>query len=316
MHTSWMIAVAVFCTTLPSFGANDSLSGSISLSGAWALYPMVIRWSDEFRKVYPDVQFDISAGGAGKGMTDVLAQAVDIGMVSREVRDEEKARGALPIAVTKDAVIPMINIHNPGIDLLRKQGLKKDAFSGIWIRDSIHTWGKAVGTQLNAPIRVYTRSDACGAAQIWAAWLGAHQEDLTGIGIYGDPGLAEAVQKDVLGIGYNNVNFAYDNHTGLPANGLTPLPIDLNGNGRIDSDENFYASRDDLTQAIADERYPSPPARNLYFVTKGIPSSPCVQAFIIWVLTDGQQFIRESGYITLKNETLRAGMNLFDNRHE
>ncbi len=42
----------------------------------------------------PGVTFDISAGGAGKGMTDVLSSAVDIGMVSREIRPEEQEQGA------------------------------------------------------------------------------------------------------------------------------------------------------------------------------------------------------------------------------
>ena len=42
------------------------------MSGAWALYPMAVTWSEEFRKIHPGVQIDISAGGAGKGMADCL----------------------------------------------------------------------------------------------------------------------------------------------------------------------------------------------------------------------------------------------------
>ena len=44
-------------------------TGQISISGAFALYPMVVRWADEYRKISPDVRFDISAGGAGKGIS-------------------------------------------------------------------------------------------------------------------------------------------------------------------------------------------------------------------------------------------------------
>jgi phosphate transport system substrate-binding protein len=78
----------------PKAAAGSDTSGTITISGAWALYPMMMRWSEEFTRSYPDVQFDISAGGAGKGMADALAGAVDIGMVSREIHPEEIDKGA------------------------------------------------------------------------------------------------------------------------------------------------------------------------------------------------------------------------------
>ena len=63
----------------------SELQGTIRVSGAWALYPMMVNWGEEFRKIHPKVRVDISAGGAGKGVADALAGLVDIGMVSREI---------------------------------------------------------------------------------------------------------------------------------------------------------------------------------------------------------------------------------------
>ena len=80
------------------------MDGELSLSGAFALYPLAVQWAEEFRSIYPDVRVDISAGGAGKGMTDALAGVVDLGMVSREVYPPEEAKGAVGFAVAKDAV--------------------------------------------------------------------------------------------------------------------------------------------------------------------------------------------------------------------
>ena len=96
--------------------AQEGLKGTISLSGAWALYPLAVRWAEEFRKIYPDVRIDISAGGAGKGISDALNGMVDIGMVSREIYNEEISKGAYPIAVTKDAVVAVINATNPSVN--------------------------------------------------------------------------------------------------------------------------------------------------------------------------------------------------------
>jgi phosphate transport system substrate-binding protein len=85
------------------------------------------------------------------------------------------------------------------------------------------------------------------------------------------------------------------------------VPVDLNNNGKIDSDEDFYTSMNDLIAAIASGKYPSPPARELYFVMKGNPkNNKVVTDFIRWVLSDGQKYINEAGYITLSKERIET----------
>jgi phosphate transport system substrate-binding protein len=294
------------CGQTTGQSSEGELSGTITVSGAWALYPMMVRWGEEFHALHPDVQFDISAGGAGKGMADALAGAVDIGMVSREIYPEEIEQGAFWVAVTKDAVVPTVNVNNPYLAQLKAQGVNRATFEAIW-RGQITTWGEIIGDfAVTDEIHVYTRSDACGAAATWAAYLGDYgQEDLLGVAVYGDPGLAEAVSQDPSGIGYNNLNFAYDADTGRPVDGLQIVPIDLDENGQVDTDESFYTTKSDLIAAIADARYPSPPARVLNLVTKGQPSGLTL-AFIRWALTEGQALVGETGYIPLAQTQLQA----------
>jgi phosphate transport system substrate-binding protein len=148
---------------------------------------------------------------------------------------------------------------------------------------------------------VYTRSDACGAAASIAEYMGYAQEDLGGIGVFGDPGLAEAVRGDALAIGYNNVNYAYDIGTGQPVDGLTVAPLDVNGDGGVSQSEDFYADRANLLRAIADGSYPSPPSRELNLVTKDAFRGATLE-FIMWVLTDGQTMAEEAGYVPLSPE--------------
>ena len=192
----------------------ESDSGSITISGAFALYPMVNRWAEEYKKLNPGVKIDIAAGGAGKGMADALSGIVDIGMVSREVNPAELEKGAFKISMTKDAVVPVANAKNPAVADILSKGIKKDAFAAIWVTEKAKKWSDALQTKTNADIHVYTRSDACGAAETWAIFLGKKQEDLAGTGVFGDPGIAEAVRADALGIGFNNIGFAYDAKTG------------------------------------------------------------------------------------------------------
>ena len=283
-------------------------SRGLSLSGAWALYPLAVRWQEEFQKSHPGVNIDVQAGGAGKGIADALAGVVDIGMVSREINPAELEKGAVALAVAKDAVIATVSRRNPFLAEILKKGLRKETLAGIWMRKSATTWEGLLGRSGKTPVHVFTRSDACGAAETWAAYLGGHQEDLGGVAVYGDPGLAEAVRRDPLAVGFNNVNFAYDAKTLKPVAGLEICPIDLDGNGLVDPAEKFYATRDDLTRAIAGNVYPSPPARDLYFVIKGKPGRPRLAEFLEWVLTEGQKYVAEMGYIAVGPDRIASGL--------
>ncbi len=302
---SIVFAQGAACSAAPETG-KEELKGTVTISGAWALYPMVVKWAEEFQKIHPGVKFDISAGGAGKGMADAIGGMVDIGMVSRGIHAEEEAKGAWWVAVTKDAVVPTMNSGNPAVKEVLSKGISRDIFKGIWVDKNITTWAQVTGGASARTINVYTRSDACGAAETWAKYLGANQEDLTGVGVFGDPGLAEAVRKDVLGVGYNNIIYAYDTKTGLQLEGIAIIPIDINGNGTIDKEEDFYRTKDEIIRAIADGRYPSPPARDLNFVSKGRPERKETAEFIKWVLTDGQQYVGEAGYIGFTAEKIEA----------
>ncbi len=302
-------------TAESSADSSNDISGRISLSGAFALYPLAVKWAEDFQKLHPNVRIEVEGGGAGKGMTDALSGQVDFGMVSREVSDAEIAKGALGFPVAKDAVVPTVNENNPQLANLLKRGITADVAKQIWIDGTLKTWGELAGTDDQTSLSIFTRSDACGAAETFAKWFGKHQEDLGGEGVNGDPGVATAVQKNVSSIGFNNIGYAYDNNTKQPLPGIRVLPIDVNGNGQIDPDEDFYASKDSLTKAIADGKFPSPPARDLYLVSKGVPSNPAAIEFLKYILTDGQAVNDGVGYVSISREKLDAALLKLEASH-
>ena len=318
-----IVLVAVAAATLVSCGGNSSnnkvandgtLKGELSLSGAFALYPLAVVWAEEFQKLNPEVKVDVSAGGAGKGMTDVLAGVVDFGMVSREVYPQEQEKGAVGFPSAKDAVVPTINANNPALDKILAHGITKEIAHKIWIDGNVKTWGDVLGTNDQTPIHIYTRSDACGAAETFANWFGAKQEDLGGTAVFGDPGLAAAIQKDIYGIGFNNIGYAYDNDSHKLNADLQIFPVDVDENGSISADEQFYDLKDNVTKAIAEGKYPSPPARDLYLVTKGVPTDPVIIAFLKYVLTDGQKQNEPVGYIEITQEKIDKALKLLENK--
>lgn len=270
----------------------EELKGTITLSGAWAIYPTAVAWAEAFQKLHPNVKVDVSAGGAGKGAADAISGLVDIGMVSREPDSSEIGKGIVPVYILHDAVYPVVSDKNPAIQELLKKGVRKQTWINIYITGIITTWDEVVGTKIGKPIHVYTRSDSCGAAASWAKYIGdKKQEDLKGIGVYGDPGLLEASKRDPVGIGYSNFSYVFTRE-GTVVEGAKLVPIDSNENGIADPDE-IYNSREIAIKAIESGRYPA--TRKNYFFVKGKPEG-LVKEFIKFALSsEGTKIVDEVG---------------------
>lgn len=265
--------------------------GTITLSGAWAIYPTAVAWAEAFQKIHPKVKIDVSAGGAGKGAADAIAGLVDIGMVSRDPDPAEIKKGVVPVYILHDAVFPVTSDKNPALAELLKKGVKLQIWISIYIDGLITTWDQIVGSKVDKKIHVYTRSDSCGAAQSWAVYLGKKQEDLRGVGIYGDPGLLEAAKRDPIGLGFNNFSYIFT-RDGTVVKGARIVPIDSNENGIADPDE-IYESRDAAIKAIRSGRYPA--TRKNYFFVKGKPNG-LVKEFIEFALSEeGTRIVDETG---------------------
>jgi phosphate transport system substrate-binding protein len=285
------LALIAFASYRPAGAEEKEPSGTVTISGAWAIYPTVVAWAEAFQKAHPKVKIDVSAGGAGKGASDTIAGLVDIGMVSRDPDPAEIKKGITAVYILHDAVYPVVNAKNPSLNELMSRGIDKEKFSWIYITGLAIAWDDVARTGNGKPIHVYTRSDSCGAAASWAAFMGKKQEDLKGVGVYGDPGLLETVKRDPLGIGYNNFSYIFT-RDGKIVDGVNIIPIDANKNGKADPDE-IFVSRSEAIKAIESGAYPA--RRKNYLFVKGKPKG-LAKDFIAYALSDeGAKIVDEVG---------------------
>ena len=321
---STIITILILCITCFS-GCVQQEEKTIEISGANALQPMMEIWAEEYKKIHPDIKINVNGGGAGVGITQALAGAVDIGMVSRNIRESEIEQGAFWVSVAKDTVVATINANNPVKNLIYLKGVKKsqleDIFTNKYNDRTIKTWGQLIENESvnNQRIWVYTRADSCGAAEMWAKFFGNNyvQGNLTNAA--DDSATEDAPLRDKIAdnkaigaIGYNNLNTCYNLQTKKPYNGILPVPIDLNENGILDENENFYNTSTELIDAINNNIYPSPPTRQLHLVTKD-KFSGITKDFVEWILTDGQQYVSSSGYVQLTNVILKEQLDILQN---
>lgn len=85
---------------------SKKLSGKITVAGSTSVAPLMNVIADEYKKLNPDVTIEIQESGSTAGIQSATEKAVDIGMSSRELKDEEAAKLATKqIAMDGIAVI-------------------------------------------------------------------------------------------------------------------------------------------------------------------------------------------------------------------
>ena len=104
----------------------------------------------------------------------------------------------------------------------------------------------------NDPLNVYRRDKNVCASRSFAENVTGSQLDVAGTLVNGDDrALSAAVKKDINGISYNNLGLIYDLHTRKVLDSIAIIFIDFNENGKIDDDENIYATLDNVLNYLS-----------------------------------------------------------------
>jgi phosphate transport system substrate-binding protein len=286
----------IHCKDINRKAPKEKKHHYLYVSGAYALYPLAQAMADEYQQTNTHLRISIFPSSSTKGMTDVTLKKADLGMYSKDLTGEPPSK-IIYLKIAIDAVVAVTNRNNPFLDQIQKHGVTKTQFADIFCKQSVDNWGQLCDIGEDAKITVFTRSDLCGATNIWSEFLICDQEDLEGIGVYGDPGMINAIKTNPLGIGFLNMKYVFDCFTGEIYDGLAIIPIDFNSNGSIDHDESFYNNLGNLNEAIREKRYPFPLARDLFFlVNPDCLHSEALQ-YLDWVFNEGQNMITKTGYL-------------------
>ena len=100
-------------------GAAADLSGSISMVGSTSMEKFANALSESFMEKYPDVTVTAEFVGSGAGVEAVLGGTADIGNSSRNLKDEEKAKGVAENIVAIDGIAVVVDPANTVGDLTK-----------------------------------------------------------------------------------------------------------------------------------------------------------------------------------------------------
>lgn len=295
---SMMCAASVHAAVdpkLPQYAATAGVSGSVNSIGSDTLANLMTLWSEDFKKLYPNVNIQVQSAGSSTAPPALTEGTSNFGPMSRamkeaEIQAFEAKYGYKPtkIAVAIDVLAVYVNKDNPikglsvqQVDAIfsatRKCGGEKD----------LVTWGDVglTGAWEKRGISLYSRNAVSGT-------YGYFKEEALCKGdfkstINEQPGSASVVQsvsESVNGMGYSGI--------GYKTSGVRALPI-----SKTSYSELIPAD----TEHGLDGSYPL--SRQLYIYVNKKPNQPLDKLqleFFKYVLSkQGQQVVERDGYIPL-----------------
>lgn len=160
-----LLVVLLLAALLAGCGgkAADGLSGTVNLDGSTAMSGVMAALQEAFREREPGVRINCSGSGSGAGIELALAGTANIGLSSRELTEEEIARGAVGVTLALDGVAVIVHPDNPLRELSREQ--LAELFTGQAGR-----WTDVGGE--DRPVAVYGREAGSGTRTAFEAALG------------------------------------------------------------------------------------------------------------------------------------------------
>ncbi len=289
---------------------KKDISGNFSISGAYALYQLIGKLAGDFMAIHPEVKIEVTKVGTGKGIESLLTGKCQLAMISRQLTDEEINAGIWVIPVAKDGVAPIVNQKNPNLQMIIDRGLSPDEFMQVFTSGRDIFWGELLESDSRDRVSVYTRADESGAADIFAAFFYKKASDLKGTGVTGDEEMIEAIQKNPLSIGFCNFTYAFNIATGERKKDIQIIPCDLDFDNKIDRAEEPFHNLEEAHRSLWLGFYPDQLCRELTLGSMGKPTDPAILEFLYFVLKEGQNSIKITGYCPLNNVYLNYSLDL------
>jgi phosphate transport system substrate-binding protein len=305
--------IVVFLISLITFnsGAQSATLGDsqkqkiVIITGVRFAYPLVQKWIDDYNTINPAVQLVIEArGSADPSKYDIFIEAY-------EPTDEiKKTREYVYIA--RYAVLPVANSASQFAKEYSDKGLNEELIKQLFFHNVFADKDKE--QTVKVPYTPYTRLQKAGAPVVFAKHFGFEQKDIHGKAIAGsDEHLLKAILRDSTAISYLPLTLAYDHVSKKPVNGLSVLPVDFNGNGRVNDEERFYGDLATVIQRIEEagtKGIHNIPVEYIHLsVDKQNASIEAIE-FIQWIIQNGQDDLHAFGY--LKSEPARLEKEKFE----
>lgn len=266
--------------------AQTTTSSVIKITGTKFPFVIMQQWIDAYNKIHPEVKFELSKA--------IPMDSADIVIAAHAFKPGEVKSDQTIIALNRYAQLPIVNAYRPDLKALQQKGFTQHDMQQIFFP------GQNKTDQQSSTFNAYKRDKNVCATRSFSENITGKLQDLNGTTVTGDDrALSAAVVNDINGISYNNLGLVYNIQTRKVADGIAIVPIDINENGFIDENENHYATLDEILNYIDQSGETKIPQENVNVVFNKTKTNKDVLSFLQWILTDGQQYNRQYGFLSL-----------------
>jgi phosphate transport system substrate-binding protein len=263
---------------------------SIQIKGSDTMVNVAQAWAEEYKKLFPLINVEVSGGGSGVGLAALMRGTVDIANASRnikavEIEQAKKNTGKEPkeFTIGFDALAVYVHKDNP-LDSISIADLAALYSEG----GTITKWsqlGIAIPGTDNDEIVLVSRQSSSGTYEFFREHVLQKMDFKLGSrDMNGSKEVVELISTTKTAIGYSGMGYATE--------GVKML--------RISPKKGVIAVAPTVANTL-DKSYPL--ARSLHMYTLGEPVG-VVKDYIDWTLSPvGQRIVEESGYVPVKKET-------------
>ena len=242
---------------------TTELSGTVNTNGSTSMEDVMGTLIEAFKEVQPGVTVNYTGSGSGAGITGAQEGTCDIGLASRDLKEDET--GVHQITVAKDGIAIIVNPENPVSDLTIEQ-------IAALATGEIANWADVDGN--DAEVVFMGREAGSGTRDGFESITGTedtcvYQNELTSTGE-----VIANVASNPNAIGYASLSAVDETVKALTVGGVAP------------TEETVL----DGTYAIQ---------RNFNFIiNESTELSPAAQAFVDWATsTDAADLIASAGAV-------------------
>jgi len=273
--------------------ASD-LKGNLTVACSPDLYNLAGNWTDVFCKANPGVKVNLVKVSQG---ADFLSDpANDLSIVTSDYKIDKTGSAPWRMIVGRDIVVPVINRNNPYREIIEQQGISPETLSKLFREPGV-TWNEITGSGNQQKVNLWV-ADNHSVRSALIEYLGIKDAAVMESHLLSSSRLQETLTADLYAIGFCKLTDLTGEDQAAAA-AVSLLPIDKNGNGKLDYIENIYASIPAFVRGVWIGKYPRSLARPVIAYSAITPSDEAAVGLLRYIASEGQEAVGASGFISL-----------------
>lgn len=261
-----VMAVLAACGGEGESSSNSGGDSLVTISGSTSVGPLAEKLAIKYEET-ADVKIEVNQIGSSAGITNAINGVSQIGMSSRDLKQEEVDSGIEQLVIAYDGIVVVTHPSNPVKDLTMEQ--VKQIFTG-----EITNWQEVGGKDME--IVVVSREDGSGSRDAFQEIVGYESGQLirNAIVASGNGNIKTTVATNKHAIGFISFEYIDASVSALNINGVEALA------------ENVLDGKYELSRPF------------LFVYKEGVPQA--ATQFMDFILSpDGQKIVESAGAIPL-----------------